>query len=142
MSQLSVRSIVLASITRLSLQTLVAYALAWICLIAGAWAGYYLADWSWLSRSGSLVVIIGIVLTSQQILQHMEYLHHQQLHGLGDRQNLSTRDWASGGDKRDLLDRRFSREVIWRKEAHGFYLLIIGTGVWGFGDLIGGYLFG
>lgn len=121
-------------------QTLMAYAISFLLLLLGAWLGYLTGDWQWVSRAGSVIVVLGLILTSQQIFQHLDYLRHQQMAGHSEASQRSNHDWARDVEKRGLLDRRYSNEVIWHKEAHGFYLLTLGTLIWGFGDLLGRYL--
>jgi len=107
--------------------TLKAYTVASITLLVGAFLSINLNDWQWFSRCGSLVVVIGIILTSQQIIQHIHNL---------DRNRGSVgvqRDWADA-DKRRLISE--DSEQQWLSEKYGLYMLIIGTLVWGFGDLI------
>ena len=140
MDRFSPTFLFLASARQLSFQTWIAYAFTALFLLLGLIASLSLGDWSWFSRSGSLVVIVGLVLTSQQIYGHMDYLAHHRPKG-PDGSSHSKHDWAHGSGKRGLLDHRYSNEVIWQKETHGFYLLIIGTAVWGLGDLLGRYLF-
>ncbi|MES9906241.1 MAG: hypothetical protein ABW168_26620 [Sedimenticola sp.] len=129
-----------ASIRQLPAQTWIAYGVASLFLFLGCVVSLRTNDWNWFTRSGSLVVIVGLILTSQQIYEHLEYLAYRPPLKRGVGSGRSNHDWAQGSDKRRLLDRRYSNEVIWQKEAHGFYLLIIGTAVWGLGDLIGIYL--
>jgi hypothetical protein len=90
-------------------------------------------DWSWFSRSGSLVVVIGIILTSSQILDHIHLLKLRELNHSGD----FNRDWASEERKQTLLESRFNEEATWTNERSGFLMLIAGTIIWGFGDLVG-----
>lgn len=105
-----------------------AYTVALFTLLLGAAVSWRLSDWGWFSRSGSLLVINGIVLTSHQIIEHMQQLGRQPR---GDA--AVNRDW--GADARHHL-LRDSDERRWRSEKYGLYMLIIGTLVWGFGDLI------
>jgi hypothetical protein len=104
--------------------------------ITGVWLSVNQNDWSWFARSGSMIVIIGIFLTSSQIIENSRKLrirrsrHEQNFH----------RDYADE-IKRGTLDRsRSLDEDIWENGLRGFYLLVAGTLVWGFGDLVG-YLF-
>ncbi|MES9855691.1 MAG: hypothetical protein ABW166_03685 [Sedimenticola sp.] len=140
MLRFSPASLLLASIRQLPVQTWIAYCFALFFLLLGVFVSLTAGNWSWFSRSGSLVVIVGLVLTSQQIYQHMEMLTHYRPTRGHEETPLSNHDWAKGSGKRGLLDRRYSNEVIWQKETHGFYLLIVGTAVWGLGDLVGVYL--
>jgi len=51
-------------------KTIYAYIVATIILCLSSIISYHVNDWAWFSRSGSLVVIIGIILTSNQIIEH------------------------------------------------------------------------
>lgn len=99
-----------------------------VALTLGALLSMRTNDWTWLSRAGSLVVIIGIVLTSHQIIEHMRNLSRNQQRDL-----KFNRDWATE-DKQQFIHE--DRQVTWMSEKYGLYMLIIGTFVWGFGDLI------
>lgn len=93
-------------------------------------------DWSWFARSGSIIVIIGIFLTSSQIIENSRRLKFRRNH----RHRNFHRDYAEE-IKRETLERsRSLDEDIWENGLRGLYLLVIGTLIWGFGDL-GGYLF-
>lgn len=106
------------------------YFVALATLIVGVGLSLRFHDWSWFSRSGSLIVVNGIVLTSHQIIEHMRTLTRYQ------RSNGSQfyRDWASEEKQHFIHDDPFSQWIV---ERQGFYLLIFGTLIWGFGDLIG-----
>ena len=93
-------------------------------------------DWSWFARSGSMIVVIGIFLTSSQIIENSRRLKIRRSH---HEQNFH-RDYAED-IKRGTLERsRSLDEDIWENGLRGFYLLVVGTLIWGFGDLAG-YLF-
>lgn len=110
--------------------TLKAYSLAFCTLATGIGLSVHLSDWDWFSRSGSLVVINGIILTSHQIIEHMK-----QLGSLSQRDAACSRDWAHADRRHFVHDDDQSR---WASEKHGLTMLITGTLVWGFGDLAGG----
>ncbi len=55
-----------------------AYIVAVLTLFLGVVLSLNLHDWSWFARSGSLVVINGIILTSHQIIEHMGRLKQRQ----------------------------------------------------------------
>jgi len=104
--------------------------------ILGVWLSFDQNDWSWFARSGSMIVVIGIFLTSSQIIENSRRLkirrnhHYHNFH----------RDFAED-IKRGTLERsRGLDEDTWENGLRGFYLLVVGTLVWGFGDLAG-YLF-
>ncbi len=112
---------------RSSFFTLKAYSVALLTLAAGAGLSLHLSDWGWLSRSGSLVVINGIILTSHQIIEHIHQLGRWQA---GD--SPCSRDWARA-DRRHFV--HADHQVRWVSEKHGLFMLVFGTLVWGFGDL-------
>jgi len=96
----------------------------------GAFLSVELNDWDWFARSGSLVVINGIILTSHQIIQHMQNLSHYQR----QKQSQFQKDWAHEEKHHFIRD---DHENRWKSEKYGLYMLILGTLVWGFGDLLG-----
>ena len=108
--------------------TLKAYTAALITLLLGALLSMELGDWNWFARSGSLVVVYGILLTSQQIIEHMQHLGKQQR-----RDMMVNRDWGADARHHFLHD---DHEQRWLSEKNGLTMLISGTLVWGFGDLI------
>ena len=113
--------------------TLNAYLSAVITLTTGAFISVETGDWTWFSRCGSLVVVIGIWLTSSQIIHHMQRLKQRYTIGESEFQ----RDWATENKQQSLLSARQYEEATWINEKSGFYMLIIGTLIWGFGDLPG-----
>ena len=118
------------------LSTRKALLLSVIVLASGIWLSIHKNDWSWFARSGSMIVVIGIFLTSSQIIENSRRLKLRRSH---HEQNFH-RDYAED-IKLGSLDRvRSLDEDIWENGLRGFYLLVVGTLVWGFGDLAG-YLF-
>jgi len=104
--------------------------------IFGVWFSIDRDDWSWFARSGSMIVVIGIFLTSSQIIENSRRLKKRRSHHA---KNFH-RDYAED-IKRGTLDRsRILDADIWENGLRGFYLLVIGTLIWGFGDLAG-YIF-
>ena len=106
-----------------------AYFVALLTLVIGALMSVYLQDWSWLSRMGALIVINGIILTSHQIIDHIQQLKVHQT----PLASQFKRDWAEQ-DKQHFIQHKYSD--IWIYEKHGLYMLIAGTFIWGFGDLL------
>lgn len=104
-----------------------AYGTALLLLAGGLLLSLRLDDWSWFSRSGSLVVVNGIILTSHQIIAHIHQLERERR--LGGQVN---RDWAGEEKYRLLHEDAYS---LWANERCGLYMLIAGTLIWGFGDL-------
>lgn len=102
-------------------------------MLAGIGISLELSDWSWFSRSGSLVVIIGIFLTSSQIIENTRRM---KLHRMHRGQNFN-RDYAEDIKKDSLKRSRSLDEDNWENGLRGLYMLVTGTLVWGFGDLVG-----
>jgi hypothetical protein len=117
----------------LLLSTRKALLLSLIMLGSGIVLSLHLFDWSWFSRSGCLVVVIGIFLTSSQIIENSRRLKSRRSY---NDQNFH-RDFADKHKQRALQRSRGLEEDIWENGLRGFYLLIVGTLVWGFGDLAG-----
>lgn len=105
------------------------YVAAVITLLVGVFVSVRMHDWNWLSRSGSLIVVIGIILTSNQILLHMHHLDQARRH----HESNFNKDWARAQKSENLF---LDKHHQWRNEKYGFYMLIVGTLVWGFGDLL------
>ena len=113
-------------------QALFIYFLSTIILLFSLYISYATQDWQWFSRSGSLIVILGIYLTSSQIIENS--------HRLGQRRGVYNdgnfqRDWAGDKQEKILQHARSHEEETWVMGKCGFNLLIIGTLIWGFGDL-------
>lgn len=129
----------------ISRTTRVAYLLASLTVGAGMLISAIAGDWNWLARSGALVVVIGIVLTSTQVLENAQRLRHRRNHWENRLRNAPQRDatntnpsmhdWA--GDMRALSRARQREEDTWEYERSGVYMLVLGTLLWGFGDLLG-----
>lgn len=107
--------------------SLKAYSMAMLTLAAGIGVSIHFQDWSWFSRSGSLIVVNGIILTSHQIIEHIHNLNRYQ------RERQVNHDWAAA-DKFFILHE--DHENRWMSEKHGLYMLVAGTLIWGFGDLL------
>jgi hypothetical protein len=116
-----------------TLSTRKALLLSAAVIIIGVWFSIDRDDWSWFARSGSIIVVIGIFLTSSQIIENSHRLKMRRSH----REHNFHRDFAED-IKRGTLERsRILDEDIWENGLRGFYLLVIGTLIWGFGDLAG-----
>ncbi len=117
----------------LLLSTSNALLLSMLVLTAGILLSIEQDDWTWFARSGSMIVVIGIFLTSSQVIENSRRLRSRRNH----HEQSFHRDFA-GDIKRGTLDRsRSLDEDIWENGLRGFYLLVVGTLVWGFGDLAG-----
>lgn len=115
------------------LSTRKALLLSAVVLILGIWLSIDQNNWTWFARSGSMIVVIGIFLTSSQIIENSRRLKIRRSH----HEHNFNRDFAED-IKRGTLERsRGLDEDIWENGLRGFYLLVIGTLIWGFGDLAG-----
>lgn len=120
------------------MRNLTAWTLTACSLGAGFAASLASGDWSWFSRSGAAVVAVGIVLTSHQILDHNRRLiDHQRRESANIHHGVPTQDWAGENSIRRLIRARSEQEDLWRSEFSGFHMLVGGTLIWGFGDLLG-----
>ena len=108
-----------------------AYIFSCLSLLAGLALSFLHNDWNWFSRTGSLVVIAGILLTSTEILAHLQVLRQRRQYGEG----WSQHDWAQETDHQSRQSSNGDSPE--HRHNHGFYLLIVGTLIWGFGDLLG-----
>ena len=122
----------------MSFRTLQAYALTALCMLVGLLASIETGDWTWFSRSGAAVVAVGIVLTSHQIFEPNRHLREYDnlLRKSAQSHGNYSHDWADENSIRELIRSRSREEDRWRREFNGFYMLVTGTLVWGFGDLI------
>ena len=119
---------------RVHMSTRNALLLSLVCILLGIWHSLNTQDWSWLARSGSVIVIIGILLTSSQIIENSRRLKKRRHY----EENNFHRDFASDLKQSSIENRYAYEEDIWVSGLHGLYLLIAGTLIWGFGDLLGG----
>lgn len=114
-------------------QTFFIYFLSVFIVCSSLSISYIYQDWQWFSRAGSLIVILGIYLTSSQIIENSHRLgQRRSAHKDGNFQ----RDWAQDKQEKILHPIRSHEEETWVMGKCGFNLLIIGTMIWGFGDLL------
>lgn len=111
-----------------------AYIWTFLSLSLGAAISLYEHDWSWFSRSGSLIVIIGILLTSEQIIEELQLMRQRRRHSEQHQDSWSSHDWAEEAVNHKKLR---TGEEEFSGRSHGLYMLILGTLVWGFGDIVG-----
>lgn len=115
-------------------QTFIVYFISLLILLISVSTAFIVHDWQWFSRSGSLIVVLGIYLTSSQIIENSRRL--RQRYRSIQREGNFQRDWADGKQADILLSTREQEEETWVMGKCGFNLLIIGTLIWGFGDLV------
>jgi len=96
-------------------------------LIAGLGASLSTGKWHWFSRAGSGIVVCGIILTGEQLLAS-----HRRFHA------SNTDDEATPEEIEEQTEPVLynDKKERWLGEMFGFYMLIVGTVIWGFGDLI------
>ena len=96
----------------------------------GLWASAATGDWMWFARSGAVMTALGLVLASRKILIARADL----VALLADMERADGAERTARLDSFKRLQRDLDRQVM---EKVGFGLLIVGTIVWGFGDLLG-----
>ena len=96
----------------------------------GLWASVATDDWMWFARSGAVMTALGLVLASRKILIARADL----VALLADMERADGAERTARLESFKRLQRDLDRQVM---EKVGFGLLIVGTIVWGFGDLLG-----
>lgn len=119
----------------LKIQTFVIYLAAIVISISSLYLSHQIGDWQWFSRAGSIIVVLGIYLTSSQIIENSRRLRFRYPHA--HKEGNFQRDWAKNKHVHILGCDKVNEEETWVMGKCGFNLLIIGTLIWGFGDLIG-----
>lgn len=103
---------------------------ALLAMLAGVWLSAATGDWTWFARSGALLTALGLVLASRKILIARADL----VALLADMERADGAERTARLESFKRLQRDLDRQVM---EKAGFGLLILGTLVWGFGDLLG-----
>jgi len=84
------------------------------------------SEWLWFSRFGSLITVAGLLLISSPSFVKGIYLSNASAFGLAE----------LDGDGNTMVTNEEDRK-IGSKIFSGIVITIIGTAIWGFGDLIG-----
>ncbi|WP_439598679.1 hypothetical protein [Falsiroseomonas sp.] len=101
-----------------------------LSMAAGIWLSIGTGDWMWFARSGAILTALGLVLASRKVLIARADL----LALLSDMERVDGAERTVRLASFKRLQRDIDRQVM---ERAGFALLILGTLVWGFGDLLG-----
>jgi hypothetical protein len=101
-----------------------------LTMAAGVWASSASGDWSWFARSGAVLTALGLVLASRKVLIARADL----LALLSEMERVDGAERTARLESFRRLQRDLDRQVM---EKAGFGLLVLGTVVWGFGDLLG-----
>ena len=114
-----------------------------------------LKDWQYFERSGSLIVILGIIVAWKDITGDLEAYLNANIDVLAikiqERENSSASGLLYSGGKsseeKNQLEsykeklQELDRLMKLRLKALEVCILILGTFVWGYGDLIGNLLY-
>jgi hypothetical protein len=101
-----------------------------LSVAGGLWLSVATADWTWFARSGAVLTALGLVLASRKILIARADL----VALLADMERADGAQRTARLESFKRLQRDLDRQVM---EKMGFGLLIAGTLIWGFGDLVG-----
>lgn len=90
---------------------------------------YTTRNWDWFARSGSIVTMVGIILSVKPILRM----------GIGkyiQEQNTQDNGSISGDTHKEILEDRQLKLDVWGLYI-GNFMTVVGTLIWGYGDLLG-----
>lgn len=142
--------------TRLHIKTYLTF--VWSCVLLALWCGIYLTQQGymgleWFSRSGSVVVVIGIlsgfggivqerILVSQLAFQHRLLLlkTRKKLRALKVSEDYMSKEIESVNQQFLTLTERHESSLKVKVGMLELSILILGTLVWGFGDILQNWL--
>ncbi len=111
-----------------------------IVTLIGILLSYNSGDWTWFSRSGSLLVVIGIIVAVKDINKSLAELEDRKL---TDYLLEKLKERRPDIDENEIHDSKKEIMELTKEKIAIFYrrvevsILITGTVIWGFGDLIG-----
>ena len=95
----------------------------WVCI------SIYLSvtenDWTWFQRAGSIITLFGAILVSREVIR------------LGTRRRTELHDAPDTWKPSEaVVQEHEHRKEDYRSEAIGAVLILAGTVIWGYGDLV------
>jgi len=93
--------------------------------LVGIGISVFQSDWLWFSRFGSLITVSGLLLISSPIFDRGVY-----------KSNSSTFGFAELDHEGKIMVSSAEDRVIGSKIYKGVLITIVGTVIWGFGDLL------
>lgn len=98
-----------------------------VMLLIGGFLSIVNEEWSWFSRFGSLVTITGLFLLNSDKFRNGIYGRKPRVFGIRD--EAGKQQFTSGED-------RINGNAVFL----GIIITVIGTIIWGFGDLVGCFI--
>lgn len=122
-----------------------------LLIVMGIALSISLKDWQYFARSGSLIVILGIIVAWKDITGDLEAYMNMLAKNIQERESNSTRGLLYTGGKNSEENNQLEsykaklqelvRLMKLRLKAIEVCILTLGTLVWGYGDLIGNLLY-
>lgn len=100
--------------------------LAFGSALLGGYLSLHFSDWTWFSRLGSVITVSGLLLVSSPVFDKGIYISQ------GQRFQIMSQDEQGHPRTTNEKSRKSGNKVL-----IGILVSIIGTLVWGFGDLLG-----
>jgi hypothetical protein len=113
------------------LNTWVLLAVALASLALSAFAAISSCNATWLGRSGSVVTVVGLLIT----IKHTVLSKSRNPHDVVMEKNHYA-NWAPDGDSPEYASAVRTAAQILRDERLGLSLTVLGTALWGYGDLL------
>jgi hypothetical protein len=101
-------------------------------LALSLWRAVQTSDALWISRAGSIVTVLGILLT----VKHNIFSESRDIESIVKEKNHYA-VWAPEEDSDEYRDQVSHARVVLRDEYLGAALTLVGTCIWGYGDLLG-----